>query len=57
MFDCSSFLANFCESFYVKHFLSTMNKCIITIMIIIIAIISVKRFQERYFYEISMNSF
>ena len=39
---------------YVKLFLSTVNKCIITITIIII--INVKSFLERHFYKILINS-
>ena len=41
---------------YAKPFLSTINKCAITIMIIA-KIINVKSFLERHFWWISINNF
>ena len=51
IYDFSSFLADLS---YVKPFLSTVNKCTIAIMTIII---NVKGFLERHFCSISMNNF
>ena len=46
-------LDNLISLYYSKPFLSTVNKCIITITVII----NVKSFLERHFFRISINSF
>ena len=50
IYDFSSFLTDFN---YMKLFLAKVNRCIITIMIII----NVKSFLERHFCRILINSF